>query len=216
MLIGTATAGATVTVINLNYLPQFLYWNQAAGFAAMRIDVEGDGTIVNLVTAGLDAIAALNMPGRVATGYYLQLADGLVKNKVVTMTITNVGGAPAIPIWGLSLKNNGIAYVQSLTEACLANSGREFTKFAYLAMPAIVTATDIVIVEYIDGLVQRLDQVEVQAWNALYQNDVPATVSGINNSQQRISKVQFTPAVAQNVIVVRLSSVGNQSSKIGG
>jgi hypothetical protein len=209
MFIFQAAAGAVQTVFTLQYLPELLYWNSAVPFTNMRIDVEGDGTILQLDAAGLDAIAALNMPGRVAAGYFIQLADGIVKNKVVTITILNVAANPAINIWGRSKHNQGLVYVISKTEACIANAGREFAKFAYLAMPAAVTVTDIITVEYSDGLTQRLDAIEIQADNALYQNDVPATVQGINNSAKRINKVSFQPAVAQNVYIVKLAPVGN-------
>jgi hypothetical protein len=208
MLLGTATAGATVSVINLNFLPEYIYFACAADPTGLRIDIEGDGNLVNLDAAGLAAMAALNMPGRVATGYMLQLSDGLVQNKVVTITFTNTAGNAATPIWGRSKHKVGVVYVQMISQACLANSGKEFTKFAYLALPAAVTLTDMILIEYSDGLQQRVDAVEIHADNSIYQNNVPAAVQGINNSAKRISKVSFQPALAQNAYVVRLQPVG--------
>jgi len=210
MLLGTATAGAAQTVITLNFLPEYLLFNATTANAPslLRIDIEGDGNLVNLDAAGLNALCAINMPGRVPFNYMLQLADGLVANKVVTITITNVVGNPAIPLWGRSKHKSGTTYLQMMQFACVANTGREFTKFSYLALPAAVTVNDLILVDYRDGLTQRIDAVEMQADNMLYQNTVVATVQGINNTESRIAKVTFQPVLAQNAYVMRMQPVG--------
>lgn len=213
MLLFTAAAGAVQTVYSMNWLPEYITWTQAAGFGSLRIDIEGDGQLVNLDTAGLNNLRTLNMPSDQATVYTLQLSDGFIANKTVTFTVLNVGGAPAINIYGRSKHNKGLTYVQYMTQACQANTGKNFAKFSYLGLPAI-GATDYLSVNYADGLVQRLDPLEAQWDNALYQNDTAAAVVGINNVAKRIASVDFQPVLLQNVYIVRLQPVGAISATI--
>jgi hypothetical protein len=90
MKIGTIATGAAVeTTINLNYVPQYIYYVAATQLSSIRVTVEGDGTILDLDTTGLTAVGSITRFGTVANAYLIPLADGLVKNKVTQLTFTN-------------------------------------------------------------------------------------------------------------------------------
>jgi len=214
MQIGTIAAGVgTVTTIPLTWLPEYLLWNNAVSLVGLRIIVQGDGVIVDLDTAGINGLKALGMIGRVANDFLLKVSDGIIAGKNVQIIATN-GVAAAIPLWGFSLHNRGQAYLQSIQQITLAASGAIFDNFVYLSLANAVTATDIINVEFVDGLVQQFDAVELNSYNGFYQNDLTAAVIGFNNANKRIKKVQFTPAIAQNVYAVRWAGVGNVSQNV--
>jgi len=209
MLYGVAATGVgQVTVITQNYLPQFLYWANGTVLQGIRVDIQGDGNLVNLDAAGINNLRTMNMPGRFANGYYLQLSDGEVQGKVVTVTITN-GVAANINIWGFSHSKKGVVYVRSLINACIAAGTTIFKQFRFLGLANSTTVNDIINITYADGHVQQMDPVELAAEAAFYQNDVVAATQGINNRHKKVSQVKFYSAAAQNVYVVDLVAIGN-------
>lgn len=210
MLIGQAAAGVgTATTIDLTYMPQVLYWANATTPQALRVIVEGDGTILDLDTAGLNALKCVSQPGRAANGFYISLANGFVPSKNTQIIFTN-GVAAAIDLYGYSLMKPATKYVQSVQQNVLANSGIVVSNFMVLALPNAVTATDIINVEYVNGHVQRYDAVDLAAMNAVYQNDLTNAIL-VNNLRQNVRRVDFTPALAQNVYKVQAKLIGNIS-----
>jgi len=95
----------------------------------------------------------------------------------------------------------GNAYVTTLQQTVLANSGAEFRRFAYLVVPAM-GATDYINVEFRDGTVQRFEQEEIPTIAGFYQNLVAAQYI-IDNINQEIRMVQLIPAANRVVAVVR-------------
>lgn len=210
MLIGTIVTGVgVVTTITLQYCPEYIHWVNATVPQAIRVIVAGDGVICDLDAAGIDGINRQYFAGTVANGYSVRLANGVVTNKVTQIIVTN-GVAANINLFGFST-GKGSQYLQSLQQAAVAPSGATFQNFMYLSLANAVTATDIINVEFTDGTVQQFDALEARMINAFWQNNVAATVCGFNNSSGGIKRLQFTPAVTQNVYLQRWAMVGNVS-----
>ena len=211
MRLGTIAAGVgTATTINAQFVPQFLYWNNATTLQGLRLSVLGDGVIIDLDTNGLNALKAVRMPGLVANGFLLPIANGIVKNKTIEIIATN-GVAGAIDLYGVNIRNNGNVYFQSLKQTVLASSGETFEKFAFLGLPSLA-AGDVLNVEFADGLVQKFDQVEAQAYLGLTQNAVSSY--GIDNFEGKVKRVMLTPAANEIVHVMRFAPVGNVSQTV--
>lgn len=213
MQIGTIAAGVgTVTAIQLQYLPQFIYWNNAVQLQNLNITILGDGQSVNLPTAGLNSVNNLGMYGATANGVYLPLADGEIQNKVVTITATN-GVAANINLYGYSFQK-GNRYIRYQTVPVLANQAVQVKSFAFLGMPAFVDATDNLYVTYANGFTQQMTLVEITSYLGYFQNSAVAANAGIWNLKQSVSEVNVNVALAQNFYKVDYVSVGAVSNKL--
>jgi hypothetical protein len=213
MKIGTITTGVGVaTTIPLTYLPQYIYWNNATTPQSLQVRIQGDGVIVDLDTAGINAFAALRLNGRVTNGFYIPLANGVIPAKNVEISFVN-NVASAIDIYGFSLQKGNL-YVQSLRSAVLAASGITVQKFAALAIPAIAS-TDVLNIEYKDGWIQQIADLELRALGALYQADVNGTGEFIiDNFAQNVKTVRFTPSANQTIYMMRFISPGSLNQNI--
>lgn len=212
MLLGTIAAGVgTATIITTQFVPQYLYFNNATTIQSLLVSVQNDGVVTDLDTNGINNFAALRLPGRQTNGFYIPLSNGNIPGRTVTMTFVN-GVAAAIPVYGISFQN-GNTYVQILRQAVLASSGTKIEKFAFLGIPS-VAAADIINIEYADGYIHESSNVELTAMQAFYQNNVNGTtVAGVDNFAQNVKSVRFTPAAAQTVYTLRYISVGSSLSQ---
>jgi len=206
--IGVIVTGVGVsTTINLNYCPQYLYWNQANVPQSIKVNIAGDGVVCDLDSAGINAFNAIRLFGRKTNGFLIQLANGLVKNKVTDITIVN-GVAANIDLFGFSRRDNASVYVQQLRQVLLANSGASIESFGVLALPSLVTA-DVVNVDFRDGLNQRFDTVEVAMLLGFTQNDVNGAANiAFDNLDQSIKRVQITPNAQQTAYIMRYAPIG--------
>jgi len=210
MILGIIAGGAGVsTTIETTFLPQFIEFD-AATPTSIRVNVLGDGVIWDVTAAAIPTLRSMRYYSQVsATRVVLPLANGLVKGKNVQITIVN-SAAPAFTLYGSSVNNNGNIYIQALTQNVLASSGAQFQKFAFLALPSMVTA-DIMNISFQDGLVQQFDVFELPSLLQLTQGINGATIIAIDNFDGKIKLVQFTPVAAQLVFLVRFSAVGDVS-----
>lgn len=215
MKIGTAAAGiGTVTTFTLQYVPQYLYWNNATTPAAIQVKIGGSGLVLDLDTNGIDNFAALRLPGRVTNGFLLPLANGYIASpdKTVTIDFTN-GVAAAVDLYGFSMQR-GTTFVQSLKQTILAGSGAILKKFACLGLPN-AAAADVINIEFQDGWVQQSSLVELAVMPSLYQEDVnSAHTNRIDNFAQNVKSVQFTPAANQLIYIMRFLSPGQLTQNI--
>lgn len=214
MKIGTIATGVGVaTTINLQFLPQFLYWVDPVTPQALRVNVQGDGIVTDLDTAGINAINGMRLLDVPTNGKLIPLANGIVKNKNVEITFTN-GVANTIDVYGISIANNGNVYMQSIKNSVIAASGVEIRKFAFLSL-ANAAATDIINITYQDGLTQLTALAELDPVLAMVESNVNGTnVQAIDNFDGRIKVVQFTPTATQVIHVVRFLTVGDVSQSI--
>jgi hypothetical protein len=196
-LIGSIAASASGS-ISLKYVPQFIYMEPATVPTSFTVDVLGDGVVKKLDGNGLNIEKNLRSYGVATNGYLIQLSDGLINDKNVTITITNAVAAP-LSIYGFSRAKKGGVYLQSVQNKVFANSGQDFTDFAYLGLPSMATSDDLNIT-YRDGLTQLMSSVELPATTGMYQNQTRKAIDNINRIVKRAS---FIPAADQTVYVMR-------------
>lgn len=168
MNIGTLTTGADVqTIINLNYCPQYLYYIAATQLTGLLADVSGDGVVCNLDADGLNELGVMKRLGGVANSYVITLADGLVPNKVTTLTFTNSAAQTPI-IYGFN-GAPGSHYFVSQKNLVLANSSLDFANFMRMGIVS-PTVNDIITITYRNGIVQKLTAAELLAIISFQEN----------------------------------------------
>lgn len=209
MKIGQLAASATTT-INLTWLPQYLYMILATVATAFKVTVFGDGVISDLDGDGLDTFGQQRLVGQETNAYMIALTNGIIKNKNVEIVITNAI-AGTVDVYGI-VREEGDTYVQTLRQQVLANSGADFTDFAFLGFPS-AAAGDVFTVTFEDGTVHQLNRLELVAMLQFTQNIVTGKYE-IDNLDGEIRKVNFIPAAAQTVYVQRFLPVGDVSGGI--
>ena len=204
MKLGTLTTGSgVVTVITLNYLPAYLYYITTTQLEGIKVNVAGDGVILDLDANGLNAVSGIRRYGAVANSYLIPLADGFVPNKVVEITIIN-GEAATQDIFGFSLQRAS-TYIVSLRQTVLAASGSIFVDFAHLGILSMA-ATDQLTIGYVDDLVQDFTDVELLGMYTLYSNEVDSHC--IDNVEGMIDYVKLIPAANRVVVVTKYVPIG--------
>lgn len=207
MKIGNAAANATTT-INLQFLPQYLTFDDATTISALKVTVLGDGTILDVNQKGILALRKYRLLGQAsAARSMIPLANGIILNKTVQIVIVNA--ANASDVYATSIQK-GSMYLQTIGNAVLLNSGYKFEKFAALAIPDLAAA-DEVNVEFIDGLVQKLELNEIDLLSFFSENQINVA---FDNFAKNIKSVQITPAATQTVFLSRWISIGNVNQNV--
>jgi hypothetical protein len=200
MKIGVLTTGVgVVSTFNINYVPEYLYFVAATQLTGLKVTALGDGVICDLDAVGLSAIGVLRRQGATANSYLIPLANGLIKNKNCEIVVTN-SAAQTPTLYGVGTEW-GDTYIQSIRQVAFANSGAQFEKFAFLAIPAI-GATDTLNINYRSGFTTKMEDVELDAMMSMTQNGI---VKGIDNFAGEIKSVQLTPAADRSVYMLRYS-----------
>lgn len=221
-IIGTIASGigTTTTITAVDYIPQFLYWNNATTLQSARVTVNGQ-PILDLDTAGLNIFRSLRTNGLVTNGFLIPLANQLITGKTMDLTFTN-NVAAAITVYGFSIRRNQPApvYIQSLQKTINANTGTMITGFSFLGVPNMAT-TDLMTVHFSgdvpDGgfsnrgsLDQKMEREIVQALLAYTQSDVNGALPySVDNADGGISSIDFLPTAAQKIYLQRYASVGS-------
>lgn len=198
-------AASTTTTINLTWLPQYLYMVLSTVATAFKITVYGDGVISDLDGNGLDTFGQQRLVGQETNAYTIALANGIIKNKNVEITITNAVAA-VVDVYGI-VREDGDVYVQTMRQQVLANSGADFVDFALLGFPS-AAAGDIFTVTFEDGTVHTLNRLELTAMLQFTQNIVTGRYE-IDNLDGEIRKVNFIPLATQTVYMQRYLPVGD-------
>lgn len=211
MKIGTIAGGVgTATTITIQYVPQYLYLVSATTMTSIKVNVNGDGVILDLDAKGLNAFGAVRTIGRKTNGFLHVLADGIIKGKNTDITVVN-SVAGAIDLFAFS-EQEGRIYVQSLRSKVLAASGANLRAFCFLAMPDIAVG-DTTTLNYASGFTQRMDSVELIAYYEMYQNDVNTNAYAlVDNFAGKIRSIDFTPAADETIHMMRFAPVGTVSS----
>lgn len=196
MKVGTLTTGVgVVTTIDLQYIPEKIFYVAATQLTAFKAEVLGEGVICDLDAKGLTAEGKHRMIGNVTNGYLIDLADGIIKGKSLRLTFTN-SAAQTPDIYALG-DNAGSIYVRTLKATVLLNNNTLIDKFGVLHMPDLA-AGDKVTVSYKDGTTQIWEKADLEAWSGNIQN-VPACQ--IDNLDGEIQNVQVLTAATQTVFI---------------
>jgi len=196
MKIGTLTTGAAVvTTIDLQFCPEKLFYVAATQLTGLKVEVLGEGVVVDLDATGLTAQGKHRVLGVVTNGYVIDVADGIITGKNTRLTFTN--SAAQTPDIFATGDNIGGIYVRTQKATVLLNNNTMFSKFAVLFLPSLA-AGDKVTVTYEDGLTQIWEREDLNAISGYVQN-VPAYQ--IDNLDGSIKTVQVLAAATQTVYV---------------
>lgn len=204
MIIGTLTTGVgVVTTINLNYLPQYLAFAAATQLTALKIEVLGGGTLVDLDADGLSTIGRANLDGKVTNGYVIELSDGLKKDVNVVMTFTNSAAqTPSIRVWS---EENFTSYIVSKRQTIFANTQASFSgsQFDFISFENGTAGSDELNVVWESGVVQKMDLVDLQYRNG-FDNAIDNADEDyyLDNDEGQVRSISYIPS-AQTVLYVQ-------------
>lgn len=204
----------TQSTFNTTFVPQFILLRgvngQAlAGDLTISVNVQGDGVIMNLDPDGVDAMSNINQflssASRDTVGRVFQMAEGLVNGKNTFWTIDNQDAA-AVNVYGWSKQKLATFWLTYLTQLNLANSGTDYTKFAYIAIPG-ATAADNFSVLYNDGTMNaNITLRELAADNAYFQSTDQFALNNINPA--RVKLFTYIPsATNRNAYILKYQSI---------
>ena len=199
MIIGTCAA-SVATTINLTWVPEEIAFVAATAPSSLRVSVLGEGVIMDLDAAGVNALSNIRSVSRVLNAFVLNLADGIIKGKNVEITFVNTVASPVV-LYGFGEREGNI-YIQKIRQALLANSGATFQKFGVLALPGLGGA-DTIDIRYHDGLTQRFTREELSFLNMRYQINSSSFI--IDNLDGLIDSVSVVPVAAQSAYIMRYS-----------
>lgn len=196
MKVGTLTTGAgVVTTIDLQFCPEKIAYVAATQLTGLKVEVLGEGVVVDLDATGLTAQGRHRLVGFPTNGYVIDVADGIITGKNTRLTITN-SAAQTPDIFAMG-DNNGNIYVRTQKATVLLNNNTYFEKFAALFLPSLA-AGDKVTMTYEDGLTQIWDRDDIMAYSGYYQQ---AAAYVIDNLDGRIKSAQVLVAATQTVYV---------------
>lgn len=197
MYIGSIATGAnTVAVLNLQYMPQNISWAlpNSGDVQNIKIEVLGTGVLVDLDHDGIESCSNFLQKG---TGYrVLNLANGLIKNKTVVITLTGNTSSAAIDIFA-GAEQTGNLYVRHNKYTVLPNNNVSFRDYAVLYLPNLA-ANDKVTNTYVDGTTQIFENVDLMA-NSLYFQTTPSML--VNNVEGRVKDSQVLVGLQQLVYI---------------
>jgi hypothetical protein len=218
-VVGVVASGVAVNtnLPTLTYVPQFIYFEIATVPQSIKVNVNGDGLICDLDSAGITAMCNIRSNGRPTNGYLLQLSNGLVVGKNVDISITN-GVATAFTVFGINANEVVDVPAYMVTTGIQINASQSFnlSNFSYCAIPSFVAA-DILnifgakrsITGMPNGQAFSTKQ-EVETLRGLMQLTENMTVAknAIDNFDGTWLQLNFTPNAAQRIYVQRPIEVG--------
>ena len=201
LLVGAAASANTT--VQINFLPQALFFVAATVPTLIKITPYGDGPITDLDGNGVTCLGRVGLQGLITNAYYIPLADGLITGKTVELSFTNAV-ASTVNLYGVATQK-GSNYIQCLSQTVLANSGAPVNKFMFAGFPS-AAAGDTFQVTYRDGLSHKYVRDDVQGLIQLFQNDVSGY--NIQNFNQIIKQVDYVPASTAKIYVMRATRAG--------
>lgn len=184
------------------WLPQFIFYVSATQLQRVKITLLGEGTIVDLDDAGLNAIGSAFRINDVTNGYVIPIADGFIPGQNVDYVFTNAAVATPV-IYGFSL-NRGTRPISSKTQTINADSGVTLDDFSLAAFPNS-GATDEWNIQYMDNLVQKLDQPELRA-QLSFDNLIKNAAADLmmRNDDRTIQQINYIPKATSAIYVQRI------------
>lgn len=198
---------ATPFNFNLNFLPQFLTFNNAVALTSLKVQTAEDGVLHDWTSAGITAMANFECVGAItATWVNFRLADGQINGKNVSISgVTS--GAGLVP-FGVSSDKPGSLMYRSQNVTTIAATPITFSNFFALFIPTMATATDRAEVTYRNGMVTTYAMEELRNMSVIYQ-DVPGII--INNMKGLIKSVLLVCAAATPVYIFKANISGQES-----
>lgn len=198
-LIFTAPGGvATPFNWNMNYLPQFLSFNNVVPLTSLRVQTQEEGVLHDWVAASIAVINGYLVPGAQAANIVvLRVANGQLNPRNVTISgVTSAAGA--IGFYETSDQNGNAPY-KTNTAQILALNPTTFENFTAIWVPTMAAVTDYCELTYRSGFKQTLNINDLAALSSLYQ-EVPQIM--VNNVNGYIKTAKFTCAAATPAYVM--------------
>lgn len=217
MKLGEIAAASTQT-IKVPFVPEYIIIKAAVlatGVTSIKVNVFGEGTIVDLPNAGVAAIDAMGQIADDSTTYVIPLANGKWLNKDCEITIDNAQAAATTEVYGFGTRI-GTHFVKSVAESYLIYNQAEINKFLFLAHPSANAADMITVVynvmnengEIVGNFNEQLSTVEVKALAGAYQFNNGYI---FNNLHQTIKSVSIKMAANATLYYSRIiESQSNQ------
>jgi hypothetical protein len=193
ILVFTAPGGiATPFAFNMNYLPQFLTFNNVVPLTTLRIETQEDGVLHDWTAAGIAAVNGYMVLGAQAANIVtLRVANGHLKNKNVTISgVTSAAGAIGFFVCS---DNLGSYAFKTNNAAILALNPTRFENFTAVFAPTMAAVTDRCEVVYNNGHQEIYNINDLAAMTSMFQ-EVPAIM--VNNINAYIKSATFTCAAA--------------------
>ena len=171
----TLVGSLTYEIVD-NYVPEFLIFKKTTGAlpTACRVTVNGTKVILDLDTNAMKAIAVnRNNADPSATYIKLPLADGLIQNKNIQISVTCAATTDSNDILFFHRNKDGKTLVNSIRQKVFQSSATKFKSFGLLFVDG-AAAGDSFNVTMNDGLIHpwTLDEVLLETYE---------TTSGGNN-----------------------------------
>lgn len=197
--LGTVGAGVgTATPFTLQYVPQMIRFVTTAA-PGINLKIQGDATLIDLDAAGVAIIQTWRKLGAFTNEYCIVLANSLIKNRTITLTITNQT-ATAFALDGhseITLPESQQAFIGYGSTQVLVGGSR-LEKFAALFMPNM-GATDTFNIWMNDSTQDTLTRDEIRARLQFTQNPVVTSTYIWDNVDGNTSTVQLLPAATQTI-----------------
>lgn len=202
MRVSTSPAAIGQHNFNLNYIPQFLMWEQGADpITNLRVEEQTAGVLCDLPLAGLTEVRKFMRFGDVdSTFSMIRLANGHIKNANVTVS-ASIAAAVAVPFY-TSSDSPGNLPMKYQAAAILASTPMIFQDFSALFLPGL-QENDSVLIEYHTGHTQLFNRSELLELAAQFQNSQASTNYVVNNVNAYIRKVTVTQAAAGTAYVMK-------------
>jgi hypothetical protein len=198
-LIFTAPGGiAAPFAFNMNYLPQFLTFNNVVPLTSLRVSTQEDGVLHDWVAASIAVINGYMVPGAQAANIVvLRVANGQLNPRNVTISgVTSAAGA--IGFYEAS-DQKGTYPFKTTNAQILALNPTEFMNFTAIWVPAMAAVTDFCEIVYASGHKQTYNINDLAALSSYWQ-ELPQIM--VNNVNSYIHSAKFTCAAATPAYVL--------------
>lgn len=195
--IGTLTTGVgIVSTIDLQFVPEKLFYVAATQLTGLKLEVHGEGVISDLDAKGLSALGVHRIVGKVTNGYMIPLADGIIPGKNAKLTFIN-SAAQTPDIYALG-NNTGTAFIRCNKATVLLNNNTDFANFAALFLPDVANGDKLTIL-YEDTTSHIWEKAELEAESGTFQS-TPSPL--IDNLDFSIKKANILVAATQTIFVL--------------
>jgi len=161
------TGSLTYEIVD-NYVPEFIIFKKNSGAlpTALKVTVNGTKIITDLDTNAMAAIAVnRNYADPSATYVKIPLADGLITNKNIQISVTCAATTDSNDLIFFNRNKNGEHFVNCIRQKIFQNSSSRFKSFGLLFVDG-ATSSDSFNVTMMDGLVHTytLDEVLLESY----------------------------------------------------
>jgi hypothetical protein len=198
-----AAAASTTSTVQVNYVPQFIYFVASSAPSRITITPLGSSPIVDLDASGVACMANMRNQGTITNGYLLPVANGQIKNRVTEIIFTNTV-AGVVNVYDIGMEE-GTGYIQTIGQTILAGNTVEFVDFHAIGIPSAASG-DVFDITWVGGLTHRFVRDELLAMIAMTQ--VGTSQYLVDNWEHKIRKILITPAATQKVYVTRTVPAG--------